>query len=76
LKAYGTRAGEPFVKRVDGDIWELCPLRDRFFFFAWHGDQFVLLHHCIKKTQKAPAREIAQAKRNLNDFIEKSGNDA
>jgi phage-related protein len=75
LREYGTRAGEPFVKHIDGDIWELRPLRDRFFFFAWQGDKFVLLHHYIKKTQKAPAKEIAQAKRNLKDFIERSKND-
>jgi phage-related protein len=75
LKEHGTRAGEPFVKHIDGDIWELRPLRDRLFFFAWQGDKFVLLHHYIKKTQKAPTREIAQAKRNLKDFIERSKND-
>jgi phage-related protein len=75
LREYGTRAGEPFVKHIDGDIWELRPLRDRFFFFAWQSDKFVLLHHYIKKTQKAPAKEIAQAKRNLKDFMERSKND-
>ncbi|MDR0963855.1 MAG: type II toxin-antitoxin system RelE/ParE family toxin [Clostridium sp.] len=40
--------------------------------FAWQGDTFVLLHHFVKKTKKAPAKEIAQAKRNLKDFIERS----
>ena len=75
LKEHGTRAGEPFLKHIDGDIWELRPLRDRFFFFAWQGDKYILLHHYVKKTQKTPAKEIAQAKRNLKDFIERSGND-
>ena len=28
LSEYGTRAGEPYVKHLDGDIWELRPLRD------------------------------------------------
>jgi phage-related protein len=76
LREYGTRAGEPFVKHIDGDIWELRPLRDRFFFFAWHDNQFVLLHHYVKKTRKTPPKEIAQAKRNLEDFIERSNNHA
>ena len=74
LRKYGTRAGEPFVKHIEGEIWELRPLRDRFFFFCWHGDNFILLHHFVKKTQKTPPKEIEQAKRNLNDFIERSGN--
>jgi phage-related protein len=72
LKEYGTRAGTPFVKHIDGDIWELRPLSDRFFFFCWQGDNFILLHHFRKKTQKTPQREIEQAKRNLKDFIERS----
>jgi len=46
-------------------------LQDRFFFFCFKGDKFVLLHHFVKKTQKTPAREIEQAKRNLKDFIER-----
>ncbi|MCL1873225.1 MAG: type II toxin-antitoxin system RelE/ParE family toxin [Clostridiales bacterium] len=74
LRKYGTRAGEPFVKHIDGDIWELRPLRDRFFFFCWHNDRFVLLHHFVKKTQKTPTKEIDQAKRNLKDFMERSAN--
>lgn len=72
LKEYGTRAGAPFVKHIDGDIWELRPLSDRFFFFCWQGDSFILLHHFTKKSQKTPQREIDQAKRNLKDFIERS----
>lgn len=72
LREYGTRAGEPFVKHIDGDIWELRPLRDRFFFFSWQSDKFVLLHHFVKKTRKTPPHEIEQAKRNLSDFIERS----
>ena len=72
LREYGTRAGEPFVKHIDGDIWELRPLRDRFFFFSRQDDIFILLHHCVKKTKKTPPKEIEQAKRNMKDFIERS----
>ncbi|MEW6609527.1 MAG: type II toxin-antitoxin system RelE/ParE family toxin [bacterium] len=73
LSKYGTRLGEPFIKHIDGEIWELRPLRDRFFFFCWKGESFVLLHHFVKKTQKTPKKEIEQAKRNLKDYIERSG---
>lgn len=71
LSEYGKSAGEPFMKHIDGEIWELRPLRNRIFFVAWNGDGFVLLHHFIKKTQKTPKREIDQAKREYKDLIER-----
>ena len=74
LRKYGTRVGEPFVKHIDGDIWELRPLSDRFFFVGWDGDKFILLHHFVKKTKKTPTLEIKKAKSILKDFIERSGN--
>ena len=72
LQVYGKRAGEPYIKRLEGEIWEIRPLRDRILFAAWHNDSFIILHHFVKKTQKTPAREIEQAKRNLADYIERS----
>lgn len=75
LSEYGTQAGEPYVKHLDGEIWELRPLRDRILFIGWQNGSYVLLHHFMKKTQKTPAREIEQAKRELADFRERSRND-
>lgn len=72
LRQYGTRIGQPMVKHIHGDIWELRPTNNRIFFFFWKDDIFVLLHHFVKKTNKTPAREIEQAKRNRDDFIERS----
>ena len=54
------------------DLWELRPLRDRFFFVYWKDDTFVLLHHFMKQTQKTPLREIEAAQRKLKDFLERS----
>ena len=71
LSQYGTQAGEPYIKHLDGEIWELRPLRDRILFVAWHNGSYVLLHQFMKKNQKTPAREIAQAKRELADLIER-----
>lgn len=34
LQQYGTYIGEPIVKHLDGDIWELRPLKDRILFAA------------------------------------------
>lgn len=71
LRVYGAQAGEPYIKHLDGEIWELRPLRNRILFVAWTGDGYVLLRHFIKKTQKTPAREIEKAKRELADLIER-----
>lgn len=70
LSEHGTRAGEPYVKHISGDIWELRPLRNRILFFGYDGQQIVLLSHFIKKTQKTPQREIDQAKKRMNEFLE------
>ena len=73
LSEYGKTAGEPYMKHIDGDIWELRPIRGRIFFASWTDNGFILLHHFqFKKTQKTPKREIDQAKRNLQDMQERS----
>jgi phage-related protein len=72
LKAFGTRAGLPSTRHLEGDIWELRPTNDRILFAYWKDCQFVLLHHYVKKSQKTPQREINQAKRNLKKFLERS----
>ena len=75
LSEYGTRAGEPYVKHLDGEIWELRPLRNRILFFAYDGKQYILLSHFIKKTQKTPKKEIEKAKNLINDYAERSKDD-
>ena len=71
LQKHGTMAGEPYVKHLDGDIWELRPLRDRFLFAAWDGSGFVILSRFMKETQKTPRKQIDKAKKLLNDFRER-----
>ena len=73
LAEYGTRIGNPVVKHIDGNIWELRPLKNRIFFFYWKDKKFVLLHYYIKKSQKTPANEIYKARKNLKDFLERNG---
>ena len=68
LSEYGTWIGEPYIKHLDGEIWELRPLRDRILFAAWNGDSFILLHHFKKKSQKTPIREIKKAQNEYSDF--------
>ena len=74
LREYGTRAGMPYMKHIEDDIWELRPQSDRVFFFYFQKGCFVLLHHFEKKTMKTPRREIETARRNMRDYIERSKN--
>lgn len=71
LSLYGIEVGEPYVKHIDGEIWELRPIRNRILFAAWYQDGFILLHSFVKTTQKTPKREIEKAKRELADIIKR-----
>lgn len=35
LSEYGTSLGEPYIKHLSGEIWELRPIRNRILFFAY-----------------------------------------
>lgn len=72
LEEMGTRVGDPVTKHLNGEIWELRPLRNRILYASYKENKFVILHHFIKKTQKTPKREIEKAKRNLEDFLERN----
>ena len=65
-------AGEPYMKHLEDEIWELRPLRNRILFFAYDGKTFILLSHFIKKTQKTPRKEIETAKKLLSDYKERN----
>ena len=71
LQSDGLKIGEPYIKHLKNEIWELRPLKDRILFAAWDGQSFILLHHFVKKTQKTPPQEIKQAIRNLTDLRER-----
>lgn len=73
LAEYGTRIGQPIVKHIDGDLWELRPLKNRVFFFYWKNNKFVMVHHYIKKSQKIPRKELEQARKNMEDYKERFG---
>lgn len=65
LKEYGTHAGEPYIKHLDGDIWELRQLRDRILFVGWVNGSYVLLHQFMKKHRKHPQEKLKRRKENL-----------
>ena len=70
LAEFGNALKEPYVKHIDGEIWEL---RIKFSsdisrIFYWQADTIVLLHGFIKKTQKTPRSEIEIAQKRLRDY--------
>lgn len=75
LSEYGTRAGEPYVKHMVDDLWELRPLRNRIMFFICDGDEYILLSWFIKKTQKTPQREIDKAVKLMKDYKRRKRNE-
>jgi phage-related protein len=72
LGAYGLSIGEPVIKHIESDIWELRPTNDRFFYALVENDTFLILHHFIKKSRKTPRKEIEKAKNNLKDWKRRS----
>lgn len=74
LSAGGLSVGLPYIRHIEGEIWELRPAGERIFFVAWTGSKFIFLHHFTKKTQKTPRREIDIAKKRLQDLKERGDN--
>ena len=72
LEEFGTKIGKPVTKHLDGEIWELRPLKNRILYAYYKDNRFIILHHFIKKTQKTPKKEIEKAKRNLQDYLERN----
>lgn len=75
LKQEGTAIGEPYVKHLEGKIWELRPIKDRVLFVAWHNGSYVLLHAFTKKTQKTPKKELKRAREAYKDIMERGISD-
>ena len=67
LSIHGKGAGEPYIKHIKNDIWELRPIKNRIIFAGWNENRFILLHHFVKKTGPTPREEINTALRRLED---------
>lgn len=72
LSEYGFELNEPFVKKLDKEIWELRPIRDRILFTSMYNNKFILLSVFMKTTQKTPRSEIEKAKKYLEDYKKRS----
>ena len=72
LQEMGTRVGEPVTKHLNGEIWELRPLKHRYLYTYYKNQTFIILHHFVKKTKKTPRKELNQAKGKLADYIRRN----
>lgn len=52
LKEYGTRIGNPIVKHIQGDLWELRPLNNRIFSFIGRTINLSYYITILKKLKK------------------------
>ena len=76
LQNNGTTLPDTLTKHIDENIWELRPGNNRIFYFYCDENNFILLHHFRKKTQKTPRHEIAKAKAERDDYLsQKEKND-
>lgn len=75
LQKRGLSLGEPYIKHLDSNIWELRPLKDRILFVYYDNNKFILLNIFKKKTQKTPIREIKKAKKLFKDYIGRDKNE-
>lgn len=72
LEQFGNALRMPHAKHIDGKLWELRIKAgsdiSRIFYFIHIGNDIVLLHGFIKKTQKTPSGEIDKAKTYMADY--------
>ncbi len=72
LERLGLGIREPYVKHLEAKLYEVrAKDRDgiyRIVYFAHSGQRFVLLHGFVKKTQKTPRKEIALARKRMEEL--------
>mgnify|MGYP003394457237 CR=1 FL=1 len=60
-------------RHIEGKLWELkmriCSRQHRIFYVMLKGSNIVLLHAYLKKTQKAPLKEVAVARQRMKTII-------
>ena len=69
LREFGLSLGMPHAKHINGKLWELRPGTHRFFYFAYVGRRFVILHAYRKQSQTTPPQELAFAERRLAEVL-------
>ncbi|MGL5764595.1 MAG: type II toxin-antitoxin system RelE/ParE family toxin [Sarcina sp.] len=69
LKERGTSIGAPTIRHLEGNLYKIRVLDSRMFFFRDNED-FIMLSHFIKNTQKTPEKEKAIARKRSKAYLE------
>lgn len=73
LHTFGLRLNEPYVKHVKSKVWELRVRHSsdnfRFFYFAFSGNTFIMLHAIKKKKDKLLTKDIRLAEQRMNNHL-------
>lgn len=73
LDEFGLALEEPWVKKLDAELWELRVQADRVrlrFLFGRRGEELVILNALKKKSEKLPANEVKTARRRWREYCE------
>jgi phage-related protein len=74
IQEYGTDAVGVDFRQIEGKLWELKirthGKQHRIFYAVLRGNEMILLHAYLKKTPKAPVREIETARQRLKQLTE------
>lgn len=69
---FGWPLGMPLVRKLDGNLWEIRVNLDnkiaRILFTA-KGNQMILLHGFVKKSQKTPKNDLERAKKRRDEVL-------
>ena len=79
LEEFGPELREPHSKHIDDRIFELRAKQGsnitRILYFFIIGQKAVLTNGFVKKAQKTPAKEIKLAKKYMNDYKRRFGDE-
>ncbi|RJQ39035.1 MAG: type II toxin-antitoxin system RelE/ParE family toxin [Nitrospiraceae bacterium] len=74
IQEYGTDAVGVEFRQIESKLWELKirvhGKHHRIFYVVLKGNDMFLLHSYLKKTPKAPAKEIETAKQRMKQLLE------
>ncbi len=74
IQEHGTDVLGVEFRQIDGKLWELKIRthgnQHRIFYVVLKGNEMILLHAYLKKTPKAPLREIETTKQRMKQLME------
>lgn len=65
LSRYGTQIGEPYIKYLNGNIWELRPLRSRILFATWYEGWLCVTSYIHEENSENPSKRDRTSKKRI-----------